>query len=122
MFDQIERNQMEMVLALRSGRYTQGFNDWISGENEYCFMGLAYRILIGELPDTKHLTKYAGDLFSFNIIILRRKLNIDRKQQGSLVLLNDAGCTFLELADILVKDHGFPDVYVYEPQLEEVAV
>ena len=105
MNEQIERNRMELVLALRSGRYTQLREIRSNGQhNHFCFAGLAGQIIIGD-----HNSVSSG---------FCDKIQLSVRQVWDLAMLNNSGKTFPELADILVKDYGFPDVHIEEPQVE----
>lgn len=122
MYDQIERNRMEMVLALRSGRYRQITGTYYNSRaNEYCFLGLAFKLFMQEprqLAISDTLCRDLIKLIGIKKLYLNENLSL-----WKLVKYNDDGKTFLELADILVKDYGFPDVYIWELQadLQEVA-
>ena len=113
--EQIERNRLELVLALRSERYEQCTRVYTEGPGTYCFVGLSIKLFYGlEPPDS------LGSL-GYSDIKARLGLKTPLNKFG---YLNDDGKTFPELADILVRDYGFPDVYIDVPtvELEEVAV
>jgi len=95
-FDQVKRNREEIILALRSGRYTQIIgvqsNDY---ENHHCIYGLRIK-LFG--PRSDYSSKDDNTL------------HLSMKEWIVLANLNNSGKTFLELSDILVKNYNFPDV------------
>lgn len=122
MNEQIERNRMELILALRSGRYTQLKMRLNNGKpDEFCFAGLGMNLF------GIHTVK--GETFKA-FQSLANRLNLDyirgaKGKLGNLIRQNDFGNkTFPELADILVKDYGFPDVHIEDIQKRayEIAV
>jgi len=121
---QIEMNRMEFVIALRDPQYPQlecrFRNNPYAGEPEaYCAMGYGLKLfgLFTELA--------VGREEFWN---LQEKLGWERKapycgELGNLIKMNDSkGLSFPQIADVLVADYGFPDVYAVKPVREEVAV
>ena len=128
MNEQIERNRMELVLALRSGRYTQLLYETHNGRpNTFCFAGLGLNLfvveckkLIGKYEHLWHYRELSDKLGwadeDYESCIFNGDFEIDiSKNLANLARANNSGKTFPELADILVKDYGFPDVHVEEP-------
>ena len=107
MNEQIERNRMELILALRSGRYKQIFGRYFDGKGGVCLFGVIMQLFNYNEKSDKHT-----------------ELGLSFDSSIQLTDLNDSGKTFPELADILVKDYGFPDAHIEEPvvELQEVAV
>ena len=120
MNEQIERNRMELVLALRSGRYEQCYFNFFD-TSSMCVAGLGMKLF--NIRDTNG----SGSEMDSALAVLCEKLNIDKgwrsKEKSGIWNIshyNDYGKTFPELADILVKDYGFPDVQVFQVKGEEV--
>jgi len=107
-FDQIRRNQAELVLALRSGRYTQ-VKARIKGDasNEFCFVGLGLELFgIQKLPG-KAIEAFQKVASKLGLTYLPGCGG----QLGELIRKNDAmGSSFLQLADLTIEKFNFPDV------------
>jgi len=110
-FNQIRRNQEELVIALRSGRYSQCKWHHKEGLNR-CFIGLGFELFSIDLEDhpiqllANKLGTVDGRYFSMSDL----NNNIVYKGINGLAMHNDRGKTFPEIASILVRDYNFPDV------------
>jgi len=110
-FDQIYRNREELVIALRSGRYSQCKWHVTLGPSR-CFIGIGYE-LFGLAAEDMSIISLANKL---GIVVGRYfssadlKNNIVYKGINGMAMHNDRGKTFPEIASILVRDYNFPDV------------
>ena len=117
---QIERNRTELILALRSGRYPQCRFHIIDG-GKRCLMCTGFKLFGINYKEVKDdPQQLLADMLGIEMgmYFSSHDPNLFHTGLQGLAMYNDHGKTFPELADILVKDYGFPDVHVFEEKLE----
>ena len=112
---------MQLVKALRSGEYHQGKGQLVDDDDNFCCLGVACNIsktdlqwekisgplwVIGNATIT--LPKKIRDEFGFCSLTGRRRdnkfLTINNQQYLSLVIANDQGCSFDQIADYIEEN------------------
>lgn len=88
--------------ALRSGDYQQGRRVLCDNEGKMCCLGVLYDIVNGNWSESPHGKQYKRTDKGWHGYLgadLLRSLDITNEQEEDLVVKNDTGATFNEIAD-----------------------
>ncbi len=112
----IKERAMELVAALRSGKYTQGVDLLRTKDNRFCCLGVACDIanplgwtegavnMRHEDTYTTGLSPVAQEYFGFHSDMGMPRMgavSIDGTNYGALSTANDAGVPFSDIADYI---------------------
>lgn len=123
---QIERNRLELIIALRSGRYEQCGGTLFRGKQK-CFAGLAMHLFsIAQSWDDVYKK---SERIAWHEVHAALGFPMDTDEViytkfplWPMVRANDSGKSFAEIADLLVENYKFPEAPVAVPEKEEVMV